>query len=503
MNRNKKRIVRGMLNICALAVTVSIASAAETAAEHWAQPTLESFREAGYLTVDGTEPDETMTAHEFVNMLNRVTGQSIACTDTTAFTRQKAVVLLAEQLNVKQADLSVLNRFSDEKKISADARQSVANMVAAGYINGTDLGEFLPDKQLTCAEAVTMLNNALGTLQSMRGGLVYGTATLTYADYYAGDVSSTDGYGVDGITSATVSKYSTLKNTYSDYTEEKTEGYHILGVLNVNVAVDAEDYETYMQINPTFRAFAVAPDQYKKVDVVNGQAVYAATTLNVVDTVTDATAVLTTGSTWGDYEIDVYEDSTSYLRNTRSDEGFAINSYIQGTIVETASGLKVGLEFLQSMWVQPYEISFNISHESAMNAHIVGWDNMSELSKLEGETIVRITYLMPTGTYVYEFDGIYIKPAYKGTNTATVTFTEGSAEVVLTGIPTDLNNVTVTITCGTGRTKETVANAVSVENGKLTMSSAYDSDQVYTVKISSSNYADLTVDNQSEVTAVQ
>lgn len=492
MNKKLKRASGALLAVCMLATATPFASAAE-AGEHWAQSTMDSFAAAGYLA-DSTAPDAAMTGAEFAKMLSGVTGQSVESTGSGTITRQDAIAMVAEKLDLPTASLSVLDQFSDSGKLSDAARQSVANMVAAGYINGTDNGKLQPTRELTRAEAVTILNNALGALKALTADVLYGTATLTYAEYYAGDVSTTEHYGVDGISSATVSKYSTLKNTYSNYTEDKTDGYNILGVLNVNVAVPAGDYETYLALNPTFKVSAATPEQYKAVSIENGKAVYSATVMNVADTVTDATYVLKTGSTWGDYEIDVYETSTGYIRNTRSDEGFAINSYIQGTILETESGLKVGLEFLQSMWVQPYEVSFNVTEESTQNSHIVGWDNLPELAKLVGEKVTKITYLMPNETYVFEFDGIYIKPAYAGESTAAASFAAGSNEVVLSGIPADLEDVTVTVIYGTGRNKVTVTSAATIVDGKVTMDSAYDPEQTYTVTISSSNYADIVAD---------
>lgn len=489
MNKKMKRASGALLAVCMLATAAPFAAAAE-GGEHWAQNTMDDFAAAGYLA-DSTAPNSTITGAEFAEMLSRVTGLKVDSAVAGAITRQDAIAMAAEKLDLERASLSVLDQFSDSGKLSAETRQSVANMVAAGYINGTDGGKLLPTKELTRAEAVTILNNALGSLKALTADTLYGTATLTYAEYYAGDVSTTEHYGVDGVSSATVSKYSTLKNTYSNYTADKTDGYNILGVLNVNVAVAAEDYAAYLKLNPTFKVSAVTPAQYKAVSLENGKAVYSATVMNVADTVSDASYVLKTGSTWGDYEIDVYETSTGYIRNTRSDEGFAINSYVQGTILETESGLKVGLEFLQSMWVQPWEVSFNVTEESNQNAHIVGWDNLPELAKLVGEKVTKITYLMPDETYVYEFDGIYIKPAYAGENTAAATLTAGSAEVALSGVPADLEDVTVTVIYGTGRKKVTVTNAAAIVDGKVVMDSVYDPEQTYTVTISSSNYADL------------
>jgi hypothetical protein len=266
-----------------------------------------------------------------------------------------------------------------------------------------------------------------------------------------------------------------------------------LGVQNVNVAVDAADYQAYKALNPTFRVSRSTPEQYKEVTIQDGKAVYSETKFHTKDTVTDAGYTLKTGSTWGDYEIDLAETSTQYIRNTREDT-FAVNSAIQGVILETSDGLKVGMEYLQSIWVQPYEVSFNVSADSAQNAHISAWDNLAELSKLEGKTVTSMTYIMQNETYVYQFaDGIYLKPAYTGDEVVSAAFTQGSDQVSLSNIPAALENVTVTISYGSGRTAVTVADAVSVTDGAVTMSETYDSTQPYTIKVSSSNYADLVV----------
>lgn len=323
---------------------------------------------------------------------------------------------------------------------------------------------------------------------------LYGTATLRFAEFYSGDVSSTDSYGVDGVSSATVEKYNSFNGHMStNYTEDKTEGYNIYGVKNVNVAVSANDYDAFAALDNDFAYTGVtAPRQYKTVQaVVDGKAIFSATQFHKVATVTDATATLKTGSTWGDYEIDVTENSTSYIRNNRTDAGWAINANIQGIILETASGLKVGMEYLQSIWIQPWEVSFNVSPDSAQNAHIAKWDNIAELAKLVGEKVTKITYIMPDGVYVYTFAGIYIKPVYAGENTIKASFVEGSMEVAISDIPTDLEDVTVTISYGSGRQSKTVANAAQIVDGKVTMTEAYDSTQTYTVKVSSSNYADI------------
>ncbi|MDY3993636.1 MAG: S-layer homology domain-containing protein [Evtepia sp.] len=536
MKKKLQRLFSVLMAACMAATLAPAALAASDLDGHWGQATMQEFIDRGWLTGYGDGqygPDNGMTRAEFSSLINRVTGlteesetisnytdvasgawyasdlaKALAAgymTGTSATTmapnaainREQAMTMVTRLLGLTAADTEVeaLARFSDASQISSYAQNPIAAMVAAGYVNGTTDGRLVPKKQLTRAEGITILYNALDALTAPaipETGMVYGTATLTFAEYYAGDVSSVDGYGLDGITSATVDKHVSFNNgMYTNYTEDKTDGYNILGVKNVNVAVDAADYPAYVALNPTFKISRSVPAQYKTVTIVDGKAVYSATNFNVVDTVTDATATLKTGSTWGDYEIDVTEHSTAYIRNSRSDEGFAINAYIQGTILETESGLKVGMEFLQSMWVQPWEISFNVSPESTLNAHIAGWDNLDELSKLVGEKVTKIIFIMPDSTYIYEFDGIYIKPVYPEQADVAASFTAGSAEVAISGVPEDLEDVTVTITCGSGRGATTVASAVEIRDGKVTMDSAYDDTQTYTVKVSSSNYADL------------
>lgn len=536
MKKKLQRLFSVLMAACMAATLAPAALAASDLDGHWGQATMQEFIDRGWLTGYGDGqygPDNGMTRAEFSALINRVTGlteesetisnytdvasgawyasdlaKALAAgymTGTSATTmapnaainREQAMTMVTRLLGLTAADTEVeaLARFSDASQISSYAQNPIAAMVAAGYVNGTTDGRLVPQKQLTRAEGITILYNALDALTAPaipETGMVYGTATLTFAEYYAGDVSSVDGYGLDGITSATVDKHVSFNNgMYTNYTEDKTDGYNILGVKNVNVAVDAADYPAYVALNPTFKISRSVPAQYKTVTIVDGKAVYSATNFNVVDTVTDATATLKTGSTWGDYEIDVTEHSTAYIRNSRSDEGFAINAYIQGTILETESGLKVGMEFLQSMWVQPWEISFNVSPESTLNAHIAGWDNLDELSKLVGEKVTKIIFVMPDSTYIYEFDGIYIKPVYPEQADVAASFTAGSAEVAISGVPEDLEDVTVTITCGSGRGATTVASAVEIRDGKVTMDSAYDDTQTYTVKVSSSNYADL------------
>lgn len=82
------------------------------------------------------------------------------------------------------------------------------------------------------------------------------------------------------------------------------------------------------------------------------------------------------------YEIDVKENSTKYLRNSRDDAAFEVNSGIQGMILETTDGAKYGMRHMDEMWLQVYEVAF------------------SREAGLTGKTVNRITYIMSDGAYV-------------------------------------------------------------------------------------------------------
>ena len=356
---------------------------------------------------------------------------------------------------------------------------------------------------LTAAMACVLALAACGadTTDAASENLVYGTATLTYAEFFSGDVSSTDSF--DAVSSATTSKYEIMPNMDTDFVDEtaNADGYHITGVKNVNVAVSEADYEAYQACNPTFvPTEGEAPAQYKVVTMEDGAAVYSETHFNIADTVTDATAELVTGGTWGDYQINVTDGAAALLRNSREDE-FDINSEIQGIILETESGLKVGMEHMQSIWVQPYEVSFNVLDDNTHNTTIAAYDNLTELSKLVGETVTKITYIMPNAAYVYEFDGIYIKPLY--TEEVTASVSEGYDAVTLSISDFgDFENgkLTVTYTLGSGRNKEiTTLLETALVDGTDTYTldvsalAGLDAGGTYGAVISSDTYADVTV----------
>lgn len=115
--------------------------------------------------------------------------------------------------------------------------------------------------------------------------------------------------------------------------------------------------------------------------------------------------------------------------------------------------------------------------------------------------MTKITYIIPDAAYIYEFEGIYIKPLYSGEINGTAN--DAYDEVTLsTDDFKDFENgkLTVTYTLGFGRNRETT---VLLETDLVSGTTTYPLDAsalaqvaaggVYEAVISSDSYADVTV----------
>lgn len=196
--------IRKTLTICLTASVLAVSSAVSASAAafkdvsgHWAETTINRWVGLGYINgyPDGTfRPKEPITRTEFAvvanNAFNYQNVQAIYFPDVaTTFwgyteiqkayaagymrgdangtfrpkanvTRQEAAVMLA---NIKGLPVGgIASYFSDSNSISSWARGSVNAVVSAGYMSGYPDGSFRPKSQISRAEVVTMLNNALG-----------------------------------------------------------------------------------------------------------------------------------------------------------------------------------------------------------------------------------------------------------------------------------------------------------------------------------------------------
>ena len=335
-------------------------------------------------------------------------------------------------------------------------------------------------------------------------GTVYGTDSLTYAEFYSEDADSAA--DIDAVTSATIDKNDIFTNADStDPVEGK--GYQINGVKNVAVQVDGTQYAeakvleaagalTTVKDNGYTNAATItlsedattAPAAYKP---LNSDGSYGELQAATKATVNSANLEIETSSRWGDYLLKVIETDTENLRNDRN-TGWPVGENILGAIVTATKGdqtMNVGMKHLQNIWVQPYEIAFRLA-------------DGDDYADLEGATVTQITYIVPEGIYVYNFDeNNFIKPQYKDA-ALSASFNDEKTQVTITGLPDELEDVAINIYQNKGHGQKTmIATDKTPVDGVVTLDEGAQVDETvtYTVQITSSNYADL----QTTVTAAE
>ena len=395
--------------------------------------------------------------------------------------------------NIERTELAESVQSIAMKRIKIGGQDYYYGVAAYGQ-NGW-ITDFTVNGQAVQATRIDGTNVYYYASEELTGSL-YGTASLSYAEFYEGDIADTSAY--DAVSSATTKKNGIFTN--ADSTEPvEGEGYQINGVKNVPVQVDATQYakaeileaanalsgqsEGYVNAAEITlnEAQTTAPAWYK---TLNADGSYSAMVVSdaAKTTVADATASLNTSSNWGDYLIAV-DDPNGYLRDGR--EGtWPVDEDIMGIVVEAEKDgqtVEVGLRHLENMWVQTYEFAFDAEGTTA---------------DLEGATIEKITYIVPEGVYEYTFEGgIYVLPQYPKEVSLSAAFDETQKYVTITGLPGDLENVTVNIYENKGHGQKTMlaTNKLPDPEGKVSLDAeaTVTEDVTYTVQISSSNYADL------------
>ncbi|WP_214626341.1 DUF4838 domain-containing protein [Paenibacillus agaridevorans] len=186
---------------------------------HWAEDTMTKWANNGLLTGDGAgnyRPNDAISRAEFAALIHRVFNLPEQAADANPFadvksgawyagaianvyaagmiqgmgkglfdpeaaiTRQDAAVILARAFQLEDAAFAGERAaFSDEANISAYASAAVASLHHRQYISGRNGNRFAPQERITRAETVRMINNVMGSLVRSKG---------SYERDYAGNV---------------------------------------------------------------------------------------------------------------------------------------------------------------------------------------------------------------------------------------------------------------------------------------------------------------------------
>lgn len=260
-------------------------------------------------------------------------------------------------------------------------------------------------------EAVKHLTAAKNSLDKY----VYGTANLSYADFYYGELNNVKEDATldltsdkaasyrksgmyDAVSSATTNKYkSYFSNTYSE-DNANGQGGSIIGIKDVNIAVPTSLYENaknaisekkecsnkLLEIIGSMKSSDTAPSEYK---ILNGDGTLTAMKSEVREDTSD-TLTIKTQSSYGQYEVDPVTSENSPLSNLD-----AKNSLL-GIIVEDEYGNKYGMEHLENIY---HEGKFSFAVKEGFKEKHGNTIDYKRHEALQGKTIQKVTYLVKDG----------------------------------------------------------------------------------------------------------
>ena len=326
----------------------------------------------------------------------------------------------------------------------------------------------------------------------------YVTMNVPYTDLYAAyDLTDKAVWqveeGLDAVSTATTNKFKgttgLAKGTYNN-------GKFIMGVT-MAVAVPEGTYETLKAKNLTEN------DNYYMTDLDSTPAAYSTLTVNTDGTysfsklqeaavtnkylsVTD----LDLNGGYGDYQITLEGVGTS--NNLKVGEDEAVPYTLYGAILNTTEGKSYGMTCLENTWVGTktpnVEIAWSIKEGQGLKrAHGKG-DAFYQFSDMNGKTLKSVTLLTDLGIIEVPCgeNGLELTKYYEGDlSSLQYGIEDDSTELSISGVPSDLENVRISVSGG-------LAENAEIKDGKVALRTAPTAGTTYTLTISSSNYPDIT-----------
>ncbi len=326
----------------------------------------------------------------------------------------------------------------------------------------------------------------------------YVTMNVPYTDLYAAyDLTDKAVWqveeGLDAVSTATTNKFKgttgLAKGTYNN-------GKFIMGVT-MAVAVPEGTYETLKAKNLTEN------DNYYMTDLDSTPAAYSTLTVNTDGTysfsklqeaavtnkylsVTD----LELNGGYGDYQITLEGVGTSNNLKVGEDETVPYTLY--GAILNTTEGKSYGMTCLENTWVGTktpnVEIAWSIKEGQGLKrAHGKG-DAFYQFSDMNGKTLKSVTLLTDLGIIEVPCgeNGLELTKYYEGDlSSLQYGIEDDSTELSISGVPSDLENVRISVSGG-------LAENAEIKDGKVALKTAPTAGTTYTLTISSSNYPDIT-----------
>ena len=366
----------------------------------------------------------------------------------------------------------------------------------------TELGEAKDElaakhSQAAVDEATEHLNAAIEALVKAETATVkYVAMNVPYNDFYVA-YGLTDKAvwevedGVDAVSTATTNKFKRTtglaKGTYNN-------GKYIMGVT-IPVEVSAEDYAKLnaaltAENDYYFTTLDTKPEASSKL-TINADGSYSFSKISEASVTGQYLSVgdLDLNGGYGDYEVTITGLGTNGKIKTGEGEADTKDYVLYGAILNTASGKSYGMTCLENIWigtkVPNVEIAWSIKEGQGLKrAHGKG-DAFYQFADMNGAKLTGVTLITDLGLIEVPCD-VQLDKYYTGDLSGlTYSMAEGSKELSINGIPSDLKDVKVSVSGGLAEKQEVV-------DGKVTLTKAPEEGVSYTVTIYSSNYPEIT-----------
>ena len=407
------------------------------------------------------------------------------------------------QFYVDGADSTEIKK---NKKLSTEAMTELKDKIIAQ--NGTTGVDAKSGATCTSKAMLAAVDSAINEAPEAVK-VKYVTMNVPYTDFYAA-YNLTDKAvwqvenGLDAVSTATTNKFKgttgLAKGTYNN-------GKYIMGVT-MAVAVPEETYEALKAENLT------ANDNYYMTDLDTAPAAFSTMTVNADGTYSFSklqeasvsgnyitVGELDLNAGYGDYQVTLDGLGTDGTLKTGENETTPYTLY--GAILNTTEGKTYGMTCLENLWLgtkRPnVEIAWSIKEGQGLKRGHGAGDEFYQFSDMNGATLKSITLITDLGTIEVPCgeNGLELTKYYAGDlSNLQYAIDNDSTELSISGIPSDLENVKISVSGG-------LATNAEIKDGKVTLSKAPEAGTTYTLTISSSNYPEITRTMSTPIVADQ
>ena len=377
------------------------------------------------------------------------------------------------------------------------------------------------NKTLTKASALSMaLVLSLGSVGTLdvradenTNDKVFVTMNVPYTDFYkAYNVTDAAVWeveeGVDAVSTATTGKFAQTtglaNGTYND-------GKYIKGVT-IPVALDSNEYEAVKDYaNKTdkedyfFTALETKPSYYSEVEITEGKLVFDKFANAEYDNSNFTVKGYTTSSRYGDYQISLGGFSPA-KKITVSEEQVLEDANVYGVILKTTDNDACGMTVLENLWLATRLSDIEVAFSTKNGKGLVGRGDRGKYYQFDinGKTLSSVDVITNYGVFtINKFangenvaNTLKLDKYYEGDlSNLSATISNDSDVLSIKGIPSDLENVKVSI--------NGLCTDAEVVDGKVKLDKAPVDGTNYTVNISSSNYANISLTVATPVSETQ